>query len=193
MDSIWSLIYHIFKNANFYQTPPEKTLCTVSRIWNRKFLIRVVSQLPCKLIYFVLRPFSTPLSYFYPPPGPGFYPFWGLMNQLLFGFIYSLMSLITFNCSSLHGWKYIAEDGRSWIERVLWFILCLCGFVLTIYFIVPIWVKWNSQVCFSKINSQFYQLINIQDIHMGLFINRQGGGGIRQIVNTCQRGGVKGW
>ena len=53
-----------------------------------------------------------------------------------------------FNYSSLHGWKYITEDGRSWIERVLWFILCLCGFILTIYFIVPIWVKWSSQVSF---------------------------------------------
>ena len=57
-------------------------------------------------------------------------------------------NFVVFNYSSLHGWKYITEDGRSWIERVLWFILCLCGFILTIYFIVPIWVKWSSQVRF---------------------------------------------
>ena len=77
-------------------------------------------------------------------------------------------NFVVFNYSSLHGWKYITEDGRSWIERVLWFILCLCGFILTIYFIVPIWVKWSSQVRFflflwkkiiSPKNEKLYDLL----------------------------------
>ncbi len=47
--------------------------------------------------------------------------------------------------SSLHGLRYITEDGRHWTERVLWVLLCLCGFVLTVYFIYPIWAKWNEK------------------------------------------------
>ena len=63
------------------------------------------------------------------------------------------LSIIKEYCesSSLHGLKYISEDGRHWTERVLWFIMCLMGFILTIYFIIPIWIKWNSHVSFKQI------------------------------------------
>ena len=50
------------------------------------------------------------------------------------------------HCSSLHGLRYITEDGRHWTERVLWVLLCACGFFLTVYFIYPIWAKWNEKV-----------------------------------------------
>ena len=55
--------------------------------------------------------------------------------------------------SSLHGLKYISEDGRHWTERVLWLILCLMGFVLNVYFIVPIWIKWNNQPTLTTLDS----------------------------------------
>ena len=48
--------------------------------------------------------------------------------------------------SSLHGLQYITEDGRHWTERILWIFLCLLGFILTIYFLLPIWRKWEEQV-----------------------------------------------
>ena len=54
--------------------------------------------------------------------------------------------------SSLHGLRYITEDGRHWTERVLWVLLCACGFFLTVYFIYPIWAKWNEKVISLKIN-----------------------------------------
>ena len=65
------------------------------------------------------------------------------------------LSIIKEYCesSSLHGLKYISEDGRHWTERVLWFILCLMGFVLTIYFIIPIWIKWNSHPTLTTLDS----------------------------------------
>jgi len=55
--------------------------------------------------------------------------------------------------SSLHGLKYISEDGRHWTERVLWLVLCLMGFVLNVYFIVPIWIKWNNQPTLTTLDS----------------------------------------
>ena len=64
--------------------------------------------------------------------------------------------------SSLHGLRYITEDGRHWTERVLWFFMCLCGFVLTIYFIVPIWIKWSSQVITKICTSGWITILNFQ-------------------------------
>ena len=58
-----------------------------------------------------------------------------------------------FHYSSLHGLKYITEDGRHVFERILWFLLCFMGFILTIYFIVPIWIKWNSQPTLTTLDS----------------------------------------
>ena len=54
------------------------------------------------------------------------------------------LSIVIFS-SSLHGLRYITEDGRHWTERVLWVFLCTIGFVLTVYFIYPIWARWNEK------------------------------------------------
>ena len=51
-----------------------------------------------------------------------------------------------FFLSSIHGLKYITEDGRHWSERVVWVLLCVLGFYFTIHFIYPIYSKWNTQV-----------------------------------------------
>jgi hypothetical protein len=58
--------------------------------------------------------------------------------------------------SSLHGLKYISEDGRHWTERVLWLILCLMGFVLNVYFI--------GQFCYfvTIVTFQHYILVTYQ-------------------------------
>ncbi|TRY80032.1 hypothetical protein TCAL_16032, partial [Tigriopus californicus] len=55
--------------------------------------------------------------------------------------------------SSLHGLRYITEDGRHWTERILWVFLCTMGFVLTIYFIYPIWAKWNEKPTITTLDS----------------------------------------
>ena len=65
----------------------------------------------------------------------------------------SQIQYLQFLFSSLHGLKYISEDGRHWTERVLWLILCLMGFVLNVYFIVPIWIKWNNQPTLTTLDS----------------------------------------
>ena len=42
-----------------------------------------------------------------------------------------------FSETSLHGLKYITEDNRPAVERILWTVLCLLGFFLAIFFMEP--------------------------------------------------------
>ena len=39
--------------------------------------------------------------------------------------------------TSLHGLKYITEDGRHIVERVIWIILFTCAMCLMISFMIP--------------------------------------------------------
>ena len=50
-----------------------------------------------------------------------------------------------FEETSLHGLKYITEDGRHAMERALWVFLCCAGFCLAIYFMKP------SKACYKHI------------------------------------------
>ena len=69
---------------------------------------------------------------------------------------------VSYLLSSLHGFRYITEDGRHWCERVLWVLLCTLGFIFTIYFINPIWSKWKAQVSKTLTTSiQIYKFYNI--------------------------------
>ncbi|CAB4058795.1 ASICN [Lepeophtheirus salmonis] len=67
----------------------------------------------------------------------------------------SCVSIIKEYCesSSLHGLRYITEDGRHWTERVLWVFLCLLGFILTVYFIIPIYIKWYLKPTLTTLDS----------------------------------------
>ena len=42
-----------------------------------------------------------------------------------------------FQNTSLHGLQYVGEDGRPFMEKVLWMILFLLGIVLMVIFFVP--------------------------------------------------------
>ena len=55
--------------------------------------------------------------------------------------------------SSLHGLRYITENGRHWTERILWVFLSLLGFILTVYFILPIWIKWHLKPTLTTLDS----------------------------------------
>lgn len=39
--------------------------------------------------------------------------------------------------TSLHGLKYITEDGRHIVERVIWIVLFTCAMCLMINFMIP--------------------------------------------------------
>ena len=42
-----------------------------------------------------------------------------------------------FENTSLHGLQYVGEDGRSFIEKILWVVLFCLGVVLMILFFIP--------------------------------------------------------
>ena len=42
-----------------------------------------------------------------------------------------------FQNTSLHGLQYVGEDGRPFMEKVLWMILFLLGIVLMVIFFIP--------------------------------------------------------
>ena len=42
-----------------------------------------------------------------------------------------------FGETSLHGLKYIGEDGRHPLERLIWVILCCSGVCLAVFFMHP--------------------------------------------------------
>ena len=48
-----------------------------------------------------------------------------------------------FSETSLHGLKYITEDGRVILERLLWIILVCSGMVLAVIFMLPGQVSVN--------------------------------------------------
>ena len=77
--------------------------------------------------------------------------------------------------TSLHGVKYIAEDGRHWTERLLWTFLVLLGsdsiafpqqqqyhnnlrFIITFIFIWPIWRKYLDSPTLTTIGSTNYPI-----------------------------------
>ena len=77
--------------------------------------------------------------------------------HILHYLLYCIKKHISFlRLSSLHGFRYITEDGRHWSERVLWVLLCSLGFYFTIHFIYPIWSKWETQVM-ERISKYFSQ------------------------------------
>ena len=42
-----------------------------------------------------------------------------------------------FQNTSLHGLQYVGEDGRPFMEKVLWMILFLLGICLMVIFFIP--------------------------------------------------------
>ena len=63
--------------------------------------------------------------------------------------------------TSIHGIKYISEDGRPQIERFIWLFLCIGSFCLAIYLIEPIYSKWRGSPTFTSIETTNYPVWNI--------------------------------
>lgn len=49
-----------------------------------------------------------------------------------------------FNNSTLHGVRYIAETGRPFIERFMWFCFTTIGFISALIIIVSLWEKFQT-------------------------------------------------
>lgn len=49
-----------------------------------------------------------------------------------------------FSNSTLHGVRYIAETGRPFVERFMWFCFTTIGFISALIIIVSLWEKFQT-------------------------------------------------
>jgi amiloride-sensitive sodium channel len=49
-----------------------------------------------------------------------------------------------FSNSTLHGVRYIAEEGRSFCEKLMWFSFVGCGAVAAFVIIASLWEKFQT-------------------------------------------------
>ena len=54
-----------------------------------------------------------------------------------------------FENTSLHGLQYVGEDGRSFIEKIIWIVLFCLGVVLMILFFIP-----GSLFCINAVKNK---------------------------------------
>ncbi|XP_046452024.1 sodium channel protein Nach-like [Daphnia pulex] len=62
------------------------------------------------------------------------------------------------NNSSIHGLKFITQDGVSWFERIMWIFVCLCGILFTSFFCWKIWLKYENSSVFTSLESPRFPL-----------------------------------
>ena len=62
------------------------------------------------------------------------------------------------DATSLHGVRYITEDGRHWSERMLWVILVILGFITVLIFILPILRKYLDSPTLTTIGTTNYPI-----------------------------------
>ena len=91
--------------------------------------------------------------------------------------------------TTLHGVKYIAEDGRHWSERVLWTLLVILGyenvsnlfsyiylfspsFITTFVFIWPIWRKYLDSPTLTTIGSTNYPIWEVSFFAYGWVLSK---------------------
>ncbi|XP_023321954.1 uncharacterized protein LOC111696554 isoform X2 [Eurytemora carolleeae] len=63
--------------------------------------------------------------------------------------------------SSIHGLKYITEDGVSWIQRVLWIVWFILALVCLILLFKPIMDKYNNTPTITTVETTNYPISNI--------------------------------
>ncbi|XP_059617760.1 sodium channel protein Nach [Phlebotomus argentipes] len=61
-----------------------------------------------------------------------------------------------FNNSTLHGVRYIAEHGRPFIERFMWFCFTAIGAVAAFIIIVSLWEKFQTNPTITGLDTDFH-------------------------------------
>lgn len=63
--------------------------------------------------------------------------------------------------TSIHGLKYLFEDGSRLIERCAWLLVFLSGICFSGYFCWQMWEKWKQSPVLTSVETQLYPLSNI--------------------------------
>ncbi|KAL1116505.1 hypothetical protein AAG570_004977 [Ranatra chinensis] len=61
-----------------------------------------------------------------------------------------------FDNSSLHGVRYIAEEGRPTIEKLMWFVFVLSGAIVTLIIIASLWEKFQTNPTITGLDTDFH-------------------------------------
>ncbi|CAH0555414.1 unnamed protein product [Brassicogethes aeneus] len=61
-----------------------------------------------------------------------------------------------FEHSTLHGVRYIAEDGRPFFEKILWFVCVTVGAVATVVIIISLWEKFQTNPTITGLDTDFH-------------------------------------
>ncbi|XP_023310115.1 sodium channel protein Nach [Anoplophora glabripennis] len=69
---------------------------------------------------------------------------WGVQGKLFF------------ENSTLHGVRYIAEDGRPFIEKLMWSICVVVGTVAAIVVILSLWEKFQTNPTITGLDTDFH-------------------------------------
>ncbi|XP_023338346.1 uncharacterized protein LOC111709012 [Eurytemora carolleeae] len=64
--------------------------------------------------------------------------------------------------TSLHGLKYVTEDGVIWAQRVLWVILFILALVFLVFLTTPLFNKYIDAPTFTSIDTTNYPISNIK-------------------------------
>lgn len=76
-----------------------------------------------------------------------------------------------FNNSTLHGVRYIAETGRPFGERFMWFCFTIIGFISALVIIVSLWEKFQTNPTITgerqRAHSQYFSFDSYQRVNLG--------------------------
>lgn len=61
-----------------------------------------------------------------------------------------------FNNSTLHGVRYIAENGRPFGEKFMWFCFVLIGVIAALIIIFSLWEKFQTNPTITGLDTDFH-------------------------------------
>uniref|UniRef100_A0A182XXW5 Uncharacterized protein n=1 Tax=Anopheles stephensi TaxID=30069 RepID=A0A182XXW5_ANOST len=61
-----------------------------------------------------------------------------------------------FDNSTLHGVRYIAEEGRPFFERFMWFCFVAFGFIAAVVIIFSLWEKFQTNPTITGLDTDFH-------------------------------------
>nr|XP_023024351.1 uncharacterized protein LOC111512461 [Leptinotarsa decemlineata] len=69
---------------------------------------------------------------------------------------WSVQGKLFFEHSTLHGVRYIAENGRPFIERFMWFACVAVGTIATTVIIFNLWEKFQTNPTITGLDTDFH-------------------------------------
>ncbi|XP_044755808.1 sodium channel protein Nach-like [Coccinella septempunctata] len=69
---------------------------------------------------------------------------------------WKVQTKVFFENSTLHGVRFIAEDGRPFFEKFMWFICVMVGLITSIIIIFSLWEKFQTNPTITGLDTDFH-------------------------------------